>query len=757
MNLQFSSLRGLARLAVTCAGAFVMAACGSSGAAASAYAQSGPPLTVSTGPSAEPGNNLPAAGSSSVPVVTISATPSSVNSGGSSMITWSTSAASTCTASGGWTGAMSTKGAHITGALAHSTTYSLSCTGAGGTTRKSATVAINLSSCASTSGALTLNAKLTRSSGISPLLAFFDATGTTDTALTGKTTAFQDIAYSWNFGDAGASGTGTWKYGANAGRNTMNKATGGVAAHLYITNGSDTPYTATVTATDGTNTASCQLVLTAYDPSGPNGFPGSATTCVSSSGTPAAGKNGCPAGAAVLKTSSFVTALSNSQSDKRVLFNCGDTFTGNNALVTGQKFSVGAYGSCLGSTNGRPILSDNGSSGEISLGSGSSADFDGRFSDLDLEGNGNGGTAFRNASGTYPYQIVLNNIKSNGNTATFYNFNASQYGLFDVVMTGMGSVQGVFINNSENQCINGSHAYNCGGTPAYSNINYWALIGNSFNGAGAQNGSSGIETVRISACRLCVIENNTIENANKVGAVLKLHNGNPNSQGSWIGQYTELNEISDNLFTGTSGAQLVEIAPQNSVTDESLQKIVFERNLIVGVPSGSGKVLASVQNSTFRDNVFNTANTVGTDFSLQIARRGVEWNSTPGAPSNSSEPQYDEAYNNSCYSLSRANGCIGFDGVNFRSPGNDGWVKNNLYYNPAGGTTVSNTGTANTVSNNTATVTGNPDFINAGGSFDLLSDFMPTKNFLGGTDVPVHFDALGTAWPPTWDLGAVRP
>jgi hypothetical protein len=627
----------------------------------------------------------------------------------------------------------------------------------GGTTSTPTVAAAALPSCSATSGALTLNAKITRSSGISPLLVFFDATGTTDSSLTANTTAFQDVTYSWDFGDAGASGSGTWKYGSNAGKSSMNAATGGVAAHLYITSGKDTPYTASVTATDGTNKASCHLALTATDPSGANGFPGTATTCVSSSATPVAGSNGCPARAAVLKTSSFVTALSGSQSGKRVLFNCGDTFTGNNAAVTGQKFSVGAYGSCVGSTSKRPILSDTGSGGEISLGSGSSADFDGRFSDLDLEGNGHGGTAFRNSSSTYPLQIVLNNIRSNGNEATFYNYNASQYGLFNVVMTGMGSIQGVFINNSENQCTNGSQAYNCGGAPNYRNVNYWAVIGNSFNGAGALIGSAGIETVRISACRLCVIENNTMENANKVGAVLKLHNGNPNSQSTWIGQYTELNEVSDNLFTGMSGAQLVEISPQNSVTDERLRNIVFERNLLYGTAVGSGRLLASVQNGTFRDNVFNTADTVGTNLSLQIARRGIEWNSTPGAPDNPAEPQYNEAFNNTCYSLSSANGCIGFDGDYFHSPGNNGWARNNLYYNPTGGTTVSNTGTGNSISNNTSSVTSNPVFINGGGGFNLLSDFMPTEKYSGATDAPVFFDALGTAWPPTWELGAVHP
>ena len=138
-------------------------------------------------------------------------------------------------------------------------------------------------------------------SGISPLLVFFDATGTTDSAITGNTTAFQDVTYTWNFGDTGASGTDTWTYGSNTGHNSRNSATGGVAAHLYVTTGVDTAYVATVTAHSGSNTASCQLGVTAYDPAGSNGFAGTKTTCVSASGTPAPGSGGCPAGAAVLK------------------------------------------------------------------------------------------------------------------------------------------------------------------------------------------------------------------------------------------------------------------------------------------------------------------------------------------------------------------------------------------------------------------------------------------------------------------------
>jgi len=207
------------------------------------------------------------------------------------------------------------------------------------------------------SGPLALKASSVRASGISPLLMFFDATATTDSSLPANRTAFQDVTYTWNFGDTGASGTDTWSYGSNAGKNSRNTASGGVAAHLYLTPGADSVYTVTVTAHDEANTASCQLGVTAHEPSGSNGFPGRATTCVASSGTPVAGSGGCPAGAAVMSSSSFVSALSGRMGNgKRVLFKCGDTFTGRSYTISATKASIGAYGGCEGTTTNRPVL-----------------------------------------------------------------------------------------------------------------------------------------------------------------------------------------------------------------------------------------------------------------------------------------------------------------------------------------------------------------------------------------------------------------
>jgi hypothetical protein len=611
----------------------------------------------------------------------------------------------------------------------------------------SAPVSAPTVSCSDTSGPLTLKASAVRGIGISPLLVFFDATGTTDSSISGKTTTFQDVSYTWNFGDTGASGKSTWAYGANRGHNNRNTATGGVAAHLYVTPGAETAYVVTVTAHNGMHTASCQLGVTAHDPAGPNGFAGTKTTCVSTSGTPSPGSGGCPAGAATLHTSSFNTVLGSSHfgSGKRVLFKCGDTFTGDNATLSGTTWSVGAYGGCEGTQSNRPILRDSGTVGQLTL---AMTAGDGRITDLDFEGNGTAAYAVAaNAGGSsVPYQITLDNLYSNGNDAAYAYSQGAQWGIIESVMTSMRTAIGVYLNYAENNQAQWS------GNP-YNNVNYQALLGNLFNGAGGTTSSAGQETVRISACRMCVIENNTIENANNIGAVLKLHSGNTYlSSPTWTGVYTEFLEISDNWFGGTSGAQLVENAPQNSGDDERLRNIVVERNLFSGSTSAPGGklLLVSAVNETVRNNVFYMPGNPSqyAYYGVQVGERGIE-----------PVPSGIEVYNNTCYAPNAVQGqrCVGLDGVTMRAPGIDSVAQNNLFYVPGGGhTTVVDNGTGNTVTNNTATPTDNPGFTNGSGSFSLLSDFKPTANYTGGTRVPAWHDSLSALRPPTWDLGAVN-
>jgi hypothetical protein len=77
-----------------------------------------------------------------IPTVSFSDSPSTIASGSASILTWSSTNATACTASGGWSGTLATSGSQSTGALSASTTYTVSCTGTGGSASQSATVAV---------------------------------------------------------------------------------------------------------------------------------------------------------------------------------------------------------------------------------------------------------------------------------------------------------------------------------------------------------------------------------------------------------------------------------------------------------------------------------------------------------------------------------------------------------------------------------------------------------------------------------------
>jgi len=95
------------------------------------------------------GPNGPASASATVAVTggpvtaSISVSPTSVASGGSSTITWSSTNATSCTGSGHWSGSKTLSGSGGTGVLTSSPTYTLTCTGPGGSASASATVTVS--------------------------------------------------------------------------------------------------------------------------------------------------------------------------------------------------------------------------------------------------------------------------------------------------------------------------------------------------------------------------------------------------------------------------------------------------------------------------------------------------------------------------------------------------------------------------------------------------------------------------------------
>jgi endoglucanase len=77
------------------------------------------------------------------PTVTLTVDPTSITLGQAATLSWSTTNATACTASGAWNGARALSGSQsVTPTSAGTSTYSLACTGAGGTTTRSATVTV---------------------------------------------------------------------------------------------------------------------------------------------------------------------------------------------------------------------------------------------------------------------------------------------------------------------------------------------------------------------------------------------------------------------------------------------------------------------------------------------------------------------------------------------------------------------------------------------------------------------------------------
>ncbi|UOA09122.1 hypothetical protein [Methylobacter sp. S3L5C] len=81
-----------------------------------------------------------------LPIITLSASQASIANGATSVLTWSSTNATSCLASGGWTGTEPTSGTFITPALTTTTSYSLACAGLGGSAIQSTTITVAPSS-----------------------------------------------------------------------------------------------------------------------------------------------------------------------------------------------------------------------------------------------------------------------------------------------------------------------------------------------------------------------------------------------------------------------------------------------------------------------------------------------------------------------------------------------------------------------------------------------------------------------------------
>ncbi len=77
------------------------------------------------------------------PTLNLNATPTTIDFKSSSNLSWSTTNADSCTASGDWSGTKAINSSESTGSLSSNKSYALTCKGAGGTVTKSVAVMVN--------------------------------------------------------------------------------------------------------------------------------------------------------------------------------------------------------------------------------------------------------------------------------------------------------------------------------------------------------------------------------------------------------------------------------------------------------------------------------------------------------------------------------------------------------------------------------------------------------------------------------------
>ena len=153
-------------------------------------------------------------------------------------------------------------------------------------------------------------------------------------------------------------------------------------------------------------------------------------------------------------------------------------------------------------------------------------------------------------------------------------------------------------------------------------------------------------------------------------------------------------------------------------------------------------LIASIQDSAIRDNVIDTS--ASTDATgIEVGQRGIE---TP--------PNNVQIYNNTIYSS--AGGW--FTGIHLDSTVTSSIVRNNIIYNPSGGTAVS--AGSNTHDHNTgdvASLTTSPNFTSTSPFNPSNAKIRSGSYAIGaGSSVPVWSDFFGVPQPATRDLGAVN-
>ncbi len=438
------------------------------------------------------------------------------------------------------------------------------------------------------SGAISLRAQALRVTGVSPLGVFFDATATTSSA---TPRPFHELEYRWDFGDPAS---GFWTTGSRPGVSSKNAATGPMAAHVYdlasgdFTAGSATR-TVTLTATDGTSTATCSMQIIITDPDvafGPTAPPGGRTLCVSSApGTFAA----CPAGATQVVTSTFdfFALTSNGANFKRILLRAGDTFTTTNTSQISAEgpghLGTFPYGGA------RAVLV--GPTNKFVIGNAS----DWRIANIDFDGvNRTTNTKCIQPVGRAYQTTILNNICRN----LFLGME------FEILLLDF--------QNTSSQVAPIWHQWVIQGNQFLNNFEY-GFLGIMDKGAALGNVVTGIQSQH--AWRLGHGSKNIVSNneftGSPTGTALTFRGigWEVNTRGSGnqftlpANSFAEYSIASDNKITAVTGGLAYTYAASNAAEMPRFRNHISERNIVTSTNFGPA-MFTVAGDSTIRNNLF---------------------------------------------------------------------------------------------------------------------------------------------------------
>ncbi|MEK7703865.1 MAG: MopE-related protein [Myxococcota bacterium] len=575
-------------------------------------------------------------------------------------------------------------------------------------------------------GPIVVSLVASRASGVAPLSVFFDASGTTDTAVTSQ--PFHDLEYRWEFGDP-ANGA-TWAYGAQPSVSRKNLATGPVAAHVFETPGT---YTVALSVFDGTHTATAETTITVSDPEVV--FAGTSTICVAASSLPVAGADGCPAGANTAQQSSFSAALSSyATTGTRVLFKRGDTFSNasTSSIADAGPGTLGAYG-----TGALPIVQASNNT-VIRFGT-DLADW--RVMDLTIDGMSGASSAGFASSTNAVSQITMlrMDIKNvgRGYGFTFFDTIIADSRLDHIVASGY---QGMLAGYR------------------------FAILGSSFTDA-----TLGQTMLRFPRAVKVVISNNTLSGSAPTYELVKLHGltwcetgcdwevdtapvDAVWNNGTTTFGYSEKVLLSDNkLVGGTSSPWMMTAGPQNGTWDERVRDVIFERNWVISGADTQTQLVIMCRDVSVRNNICDVSGNTQGGTCFEVGVWGVE-------PPSDNVAIYENTMYTSVVSAQY------FSGVRLKAAVTDVTVINNLAYAPLSSPIVAvmieGTGASGLVASNNSS---NAQLRGVSPSFATTSpvtpdDFRITAGSyaLGaGAAVPVWSDFFWVPQPAARDLGAV--